>query len=535
MGTPSASTTSRTRAPAARPPLPGATARAGAEVREEQELGAFALSYKRALRRATRPARAAILEGFYSYPRARRIVEAAAFRAGLADRVEEIRQEVAFLLHTRFIDTLLEHQGTPQQSYSLLYAVSGNACRTLRKNISTEAIRHLSLDDDHGEGREQLLEQVAAAAGDSYGFNPELVEARIDLERAGAELARRLARAPSAGGEAAADGGSGTESHRAGEPDAHIQAGQPTIGTTISVPEIQAPGPERPGQDPKPESPAAPTMTQAAYATAQSAQSHIARLPEHRVVASILGLPPLSVPGSIPPKATLLPPLPRSWRDPWGMMELPMVWSHEEASVDINALELPLQVLAIHTRWADRVPYQEVKGLIDAVKRETGRGPRDLASALGIGPTAWLNYAKARSVDIPSKVVESMRTVLARTKAQSTAIATAKPSEPLSWQEVELLPITKLLDYWGRLLAGDEPNPQERDLLLCKLFSLKPLSYTERWRKCPPVTLVTLDTWRSGVAAGRTLAVADREALHAIVLAQLEIETRRRDGARLRA
>ncbi len=212
-----------------------------------------------------------------------------------------------------------------------------------------------------------------------------------------------------------------------------------------------------------------------------------------------------------------------------------MAWSHEEPTIDIEAIELPIQVLAIHSRWADRKPLQEVKGLIDAVRRATGRGPRDIASALGIGPTAWLTYAKGRSVDIPSKVVESMRTVLARTKAQSTAIATAKPSEPLSWQEVELLPISKLLDYWGRLLAGDEPDSQERDLLLCKLFSLKPLSYTERWRKCPPVTLVTLDTWRSGVAAGRTLAVADRQRLHAIVLAQLEIETRRRDGMRLRS
>jgi hypothetical protein len=216
-------------------------------------------------------------------------------------------------------------------------------------------------------------------------------------------------------------------------------------------------------------------------------------------------------------------------------MELPMAWSHQELTIDTNAIEVPLQVLAIHTRWADRTPYQEVKGLIDAVKRETGRGPRDLASALGIGPTAWLNYAKGRSLDIPSKVVESIRTVLARTKAQSTAIAIARPSEPLSWPEVELLPVTKLLDYWGRLLAGDEPNSQERDLLLCKLFTLKPLSYTERWEKCPPVTLVTLDTWRSGVAAGRTLAVADRQRLHAIVLAQLEIETRRREGTRLRA
>lgn len=534
MGTPSVST-SRTRATAPRSPLPGASAVAGAGAREEKELGAFALSYQRALRRATRAARAAILEGFYSDPRARRIVEAAAFRAGLADRVEEIRQEVAFLLHTRFIDTLLEHRGTPQQSYSLLYAVSGNACRTLRKNISTEAIRHLSLDDDHGEGREQLLEQVAAASGDSYGFDPELVEARIDLERAGAELARRLARAPSACGESAADGGQ-APSRPAGESGALIQADRPTAGAAILGPEISPPGSECPGQAPKLESPAPPTMTQAASATAQSVHSHVPQPPRDGVVASFLGLPPLSVPaGSTPPKATLLPPLPRSWRDPWGMMELPMVWSHQEPAIDINAIELPLQILAIHTRWADRVPYQEVKGLIDAVKRETGRGPRDLANALGVGPTAWLSYAKGRAVDIPSKVVKSMRTVLARTKAQSAAIATAEPGEPLPWQEVELLPITKLLDYWGRLLAGDEPNLQERDLLLCKLFSLKPLSYTERWRKCPPVTLVTLDTWRSGVAAGRTLSVADRESLHTIVLAQLEIETGRRDGMRLRS
>jgi len=486
-------------------------------------LGPFALAYKRALRRQTRSAKADMVASFYVDPRARRIVEAAAHRASLADRVDEIRQELAFLLHTRFVDMLLDNRGTPLQTYSFLYTAATNACRTLRKTLHVDWARHMSLDDDFNSEVVELLEQTAVPGRPD--FSPEAVEARIDTQRAGLELSRRLA----------------------------LLRPQQAKGATPTppsarLPRIAAHPPRKAAalpDAPKQEGQASNTPRQAAQPQRRGAASTKPPVVQGAVVSEPAGLAPVMHPsliiGSLPiavfagapsgarpgthRPAPVSPPTPPILvAAPGGML---VAWDREGVSPEPRSaakVEMRQQLMAIHLRWADGLPTQEYAHLFAQVSERLDLGRADLSKAMGVSATAYRHYAGGKVERIPRRAVAKIEALLQKVQEQERAAANSTARNPLAWEDVELLPLSTLLGYWARLLGAGRAGRQEQDRVLCELFTAHPirrLRVKKGVRAPVAVTPTTLAFWRGELKTDKALGAVARRKLHATVLRAL--------------
>jgi hypothetical protein len=498
------------------------------------DLGPFASAYAAALRRPTRANKASIVKAFYEDPRARLIVEAAVRRYSLPDRLEEIRQEVAFLLHNRFIDTLLQSRGTPQQSYSLLYALSQNACRTLLKTVLTDWARHVSTDDEREtEEVEELLEQSTAAWPGRNTFDTKAVEARIDSERAGAELARRLSLLRP------------RQVNTAPPPTepSSIPTPLPALQATEVAP-LRAQQEPMPVQDvPKPAPPAGsnehrctpdtngsrpvPGASVTAAAEAATPTKRKARAVARIVVQSPPAMPPQPADTptlDLPAFARLHP----AWLG--GPYALPVDNLPYICRREVLTLERPVlrnrqgYVDAARARYAKtRVAFDEIKPRLRELEQCAGLAPEDLARTLGMAFSAWYRLTMGVVETISEEAVQKMDETIELSRSQARAARKAPASQPLAWTDLTYVHPRDLCDYWVRLLGLTSASRPEQDLALSTLFgspSLQRIALGKTEARRP--SRRTIGQWRTVEGPRRTISMAQREKLHALVLAALQ-------------
>ena len=146
-----------------------------------------AVAFERVKKKLDVQSRAAFLEAFYADQRVTRMIVKIAYEANLRSEyeVDEARQTVAMMLHMRWLDEAVANAGEKENVYGLLYALTFNAFRTMKKAARASEFRTTGLDVDsdgepagHGEG---LIDEDALD-----------VINEIDLDRAQRELMRRL-------------------------------------------------------------------------------------------------------------------------------------------------------------------------------------------------------------------------------------------------------------------------------------------------------------------------------------------------------
>lgn len=151
------------------------------------ETDLVAAAFERVKRKLDDESRASFLEAFYADQRVTRMIVKIAFEANLRSEyeIDEVRQNVAMLLHTKWLDEAVRNAGEKENVYGLLYALTFNAFRTMKKTARASEFRTTGLDVDvdgepatHGEG---LIDESTVD-----------VVNEIDLHRAQHELMRRL-------------------------------------------------------------------------------------------------------------------------------------------------------------------------------------------------------------------------------------------------------------------------------------------------------------------------------------------------------
>lgn len=129
----------------------------------------------------------AVLSAFYGDTRVKRIQENVVRSFNLFEVGDELLQRVASLFWEKLLPLMLSVPNEPDNVYKVVYAAARNVGLSLRKERTREAMRHVhpSESDDEEPGTDALPEQL-----DDWLST---VDARLDQERAGAELERRIA------------------------------------------------------------------------------------------------------------------------------------------------------------------------------------------------------------------------------------------------------------------------------------------------------------------------------------------------------
>jgi len=130
-----------------------------------------------------------ILKAFYEDDRVKRIFASLSYSFKQFEHVEEARQRVAMLFFETYVPQILTNGTTPQGVYKLVFALSHNVFRSIRKEINADQNRLEQYDEVGDQSEAPTSSSMDAAMADD--FLPAL-HRKIDMERAQNEIARRI-------------------------------------------------------------------------------------------------------------------------------------------------------------------------------------------------------------------------------------------------------------------------------------------------------------------------------------------------------